>query len=216
VLDLWEVREATPRAVLSHLEAGARGEREETLKPGDPALAGVRAAIVGSNAMALEAIAAGARTLGFQVLVDRAPLVGEARRTGQELGTMARRMRAELAAPRCVVRGGETTVTVRGTGVGGRNQELVLAAAIAMEGTPSVAVASLATDGVDGPTDAAGAIATGETCAAARSLGIDAAAALENNDSRTFFGRIGGLIRTGPTGTNVNDVTVVLAYPAAG
>ncbi len=108
--------------------------------------------------------------------------------------------------------GGETTVTVSGGGRGGRNQELTLAAAIALDGAEGIAVVSFATDGIDGPTDAAGAIATGQTCARARALGLDPQAYLDDNDSYTFFEQVGGLIRIGPTGTNVNDVMFALVY----
>jgi hydroxypyruvate reductase len=115
-----------------------------------------------------------------------------------------------LPKPACVIAGGETTVTLRGDGKGGRNQELALAAALALEGWPGVTVVALATDGTDGPTDAAGAIVDGETVARARALGLSAADSLARNDSYAFFDRLGDLIRTGPTNTNVNDLTFIL------
>jgi glycerate-2-kinase len=108
---------------------------------------------------------------------------------------------------------GETTVTVRGKGTGGRNQELALGAAIAMDGVAGMAVASLGTDGIDGPTDAAGAVADGESVARARALGLDPRATLDANDSHTFWKALGALVRTGPTGTNVMDIVVALAVP---
>jgi len=107
--------------------------------------------------------------------------------------------------------GGETTVTVRGQGLGGRNQELALAAAMALDGLPDVLLVALGTDGTDGPTDAAGAVATGETIGRARSLGLDPVAYLADNDAYHFFDALGDLIRTGPTGTNVNDLLFILA-----
>ena len=125
-------------------------------------------------------------------------------------------MNAPWPRPVCLILGGETTVTVHGRGKGGRNQELALAAALALDGWPDVAIASLGTDGTDGPTDAAGAVATGETLKAGRALGLDAAAALADNDSYRYFSALGDLIITGPTGTNVNDLTFVLAWPPAG
>jgi hydroxypyruvate reductase len=106
--------------------------------------------------------------------------------------------------------GGETTVTVRGDGKGGRNQELALAAALALDGWPGILLMALATDGIDGFTDAAGAVVTGETAARARLLGLDLQAALETNDSYPLFDALGDLVRTGPTGTNVNDLLFVL------
>ena len=115
-----------------------------------------------------------------------------------------------LSPPACLVWGGETTVTIRGEGKGGRNQELALAAALQLSGWPGVLVMALATDGTDGPTDAAGAVVTGETVARARALGLDPLAALEANDSYPFFDALGDLLRTGPTGTNVNDLLFIL------
>jgi len=115
-----------------------------------------------------------------------------------------------LPPPACLVWGGETTVTVRGHGKGGRNQELALSAALALEGWPGVLIMALATDGTDGPTDAAGAVITGCTIGQARELGLDPWAALKTNDSYPFFDQLGDLIQTGPTGTNVNDLLFVL------
>jgi hydroxypyruvate reductase len=116
---------------------------------------------------------------------------------------------------RGLIVGGESTVTVRGTGKGGRNQEVALAAALTIAGHPDLVIATFATDGVDGPTDAAGAIVTGDTVARARGLGLDPHAYLENNDAYTFFAALGDLVITGPTGTNVNDLTFGLAYGQA-
>ena len=115
-----------------------------------------------------------------------------------------------LPVPACLVWGGETTVTVRGEGKGGRNQELALAAALALDGWPGILVMALATDGTDGPTDAAGAVITGETVARTQALDLDPQAALEANDSYPLFDALDDLIRTGPTGTNVNDLLFVL------
>ena len=118
-----------------------------------------------------------------------------------------------VARPACLVWGGETTVTVLGQGKGGRNQELALAAALAMEGLPGIVLVALGTDGTDGPTDAAGAVATGDTVARARVLGLDPLAYLANNDAYPFFDALGDLIHTGPTGTNVNDLLFLFAFP---
>ena len=114
------------------------------------------------------------------------------------------------AKPACVIWGGETTVTLKGHGLGGRNQELALAAALAIDGLPDTLIAALGTDGADGPTDAAGAIAAGDTLSRARALGLDAHAHLADNDAYHFFRPLGDLIVTGPTGTNVNDLLFVL------
>ena len=166
--------------------------------------------IVASNRTALAAAADEAGRLGFRVRVVTRRMVGEARSVGSDLAHRARRPVRRSTA---LLLGGETTVVVRGDGRGGRNQELALSAALEMEGAPAVALMALATDGVDGPTDAAGAIVTGETASRLRAEGVDPAAALETNDSYPALDKVGALIRTGPTGTNVNDVVVVLKYP---
>jgi hydroxypyruvate reductase len=155
--------------------------------------------------------------LGFNTLLLSTYVEGEAREVAKVAAALAKGVRAHgdpLPPPACLVWGGETTVTIRGAGKGGRNQELALAAALALEGWPGVLVMALATDGTDGPTDGAGAVATGETVARARTLGLDPRAALTANDSYHFFDALGDLlgdlIRTGPTGTNVNDLLFVL------
>lgn len=164
--------------------------------------------IVGDVRLAAEAAVSAARKLGFSACLATAHLVGEAR----EVGRVAAAIAKDAAPGSCFVFGGETTVTLRGNGLGGRNQELALAAAIDLDGYDRVAIASLATDGEDGPTDAAGAIVTGETVSIARSKGIDPLVFLDNNDSYGFFDRVGGLIKFGPTGTNVNDLLFVTVY----
>jgi hydroxypyruvate reductase len=199
----------------AHLRAGADGLHPETVRAGDPVLSRVSNRIVTSNAEAVKAAVRAAGQLGFQRVVGTAGLVGEASHRGHHLGTRGRDLRERAPAAVCVIFGGETTVTVHGQGRGGRNQEFALGAAIAIDGVPGIVIASFATDGIDGPTDAAGAIVTGGTCARARALGVDPRQALEENDSYTFFSRVGGLIRTGPSGTNVNDVALLLVYPEA-
>ncbi len=211
VLRRFGLLDAAP-ALTAHLEAGARGERPENAKPGDPLFESVSHTIVGSNRLALEAVGEQARGAGWLVLGVEEGISGEAREQGARLAGIAHSLPQEAARPACYLAGGETTVTVRGNGVGGRNLELALAAAIALDGLERVALAAFATDGVDGPTDAAGAIVTGETAARARSLGLEPGSFLADNDSYTFFEKVGGLIQTGPTGTNVNDIALVLAY----
>jgi hydroxypyruvate reductase len=186
---------------------------QETPKPGDPAFERVQHVIVGSNRLAAVAAVEQARQLGFGALLLSTYVEGEAREVARVAAALAKGIRGHgdpLSPPACLVWGGETTVTMRGEGKGGRNQELALASALALDGWPGVLVMALATDGTDGPTDAAGAIATGETVARARALGLDPQAALDANDSYPFFDALGGLILTGPTGTNVNDLLLVL------
>jgi hydroxypyruvate reductase len=186
---------------------------QETPKPGDPAFERVQHVIVGSNRLAALAAVERARQLGFNTLLLSTYVEGEAREAARVAAALAKGIRAHgdpLSPPACLVWGGETTVTVRGEGKGGRNQELALAAALALDGWPDVLMMALATDGTDGPTDGAGAVITGETVPRAQTLGLDPWAALEANDSYSFFDTLGDLIRTGPTGTNVNDLLFVL------
>ena len=198
-----------PRAVLRRLQAGAIGEAPETLKPGE--LSGPpRFHVVARLRDALQAAARDAERIGYHAYVFTDSLEGEARDAGEGIARIALRAREEGAGPLALLWGGETTVHVRGGGQGGRSQELALAAARALDGIPDVTLASVGTDGTDGPTDAAGAMVDGETLARARRLGLDAADALARNDAYPLLQATGDLVRTGPTGTNVGDVVLVL------
>lgn len=207
VLDRYGVD--APEPVRRRLAAGARGEIAETPRPDDPRLARTENVLVANLAAAAAAARDRAAAMGFVVTTLPIDAAGEARDVGRALAARALAAPPD-ARPRCWIGGGETTVTVRGKGRGGRNTELALAAAIALDGRAAVAVASLATDGDDGTTGAAGAVATGETAARGRALGLDAGDYLARNDSATFFERVGGLVVTGPTRTNVCDLHVVI------
>jgi len=186
---------------------------DETPKPGDQIFAKTRNIIVGSNALAVDAAALEARRLGFHTQVLTTFLEGEAREVARVHAAIAREIRTSgrpVRAPACVISGGEPTVTIRGTGLGGRNQEFALAAALEIADLREVVILSAGTDGTDGPTDTAGAIADGTTIERAQALGLSAAAFLANNDSYHFFGATGDLIKTGPTGTNVADIQLIL------
>ncbi len=188
-------------------------EPVETPKPGDALFRRVRNVVAGSNRLAMEAARKQAKKLGYRTLVLSSFIEGETRDVARVHAAIAREIVASgqpLRAPACVISGGETTVTIRGAGLGGRNQEFALAAAIDIQGVPGVTIASAGTDGTDGPTDAAGAIADGETVARAAKLGMDARAYLADNDSYRFFKPLKGLIMTGPTGTNVMDLRLIL------
>lgn len=211
VLARRKIRERVPAAVVAHLEAGTRGERSETAKPGDPALARVRHTILASNRTALREAAESSRQLGLRPLLLTQRLAGEAREAGRRIGALARC--ARVVAPVCLLAGGETTVTLRRAGRGGRSQELALAAALELRGSRGVALLAAGTDGSDGPTDAAGAFADADTVARAEARGCDARAALGQNDAYGFFEAEGGLLRTGPTGTNVMDLVLVSLEP---
>ncbi|HEX2485387.1 MAG TPA: DUF4147 domain-containing protein [Myxococcota bacterium] len=197
-----------PAAVVAHLEAGARGERAESAKPGDPALARVSYRVLASNRDALAGANAAARDAGAAALVVTDALRGEARLAGVRLAALARAARP--ARPTLLAAGGETTVTVRGAGLGGRCQELALAAAGRLAGLENATLLAAGTDGSDGPTDAAGAFADGGTLARAR---LDPERALAENDSHRFLAAAGDLFRTGPTRTNALDLALLLVGP---
>jgi len=204
---------ALPEAVGNRLRDGLEGRVPETPKPGDPLFGRVHNVVVGSNRLAALAAVEEARSLGYGALLLSTFVEGEAREVARVVAALGRGVLAHgdpLAAPACLVLGGETTVTVRGSGHGGRNQELALAAALALEGVDGVSVMALATDGSDGPTDSSGAVVDGATAGAIRAAGLDPAAALAANDAYPALSAAGAQLRTGPTGTNVNDLTVVL------
>ena len=208
VLDKYGLRARVPGAVRHHLEAG----RAETPKPDDPAFARTRNIIVGSNRIALEAGADKAVELGYAPLIVSSVIEGEAREVAIVETAIAKEVRTSgnpIAPPACLLFGGETTVNLRGSGKGGRNQELALAAAVRIAGRDGIAVLSGGTDGTDGPTDAAGGVVDSAT---ANSDATRAAAleALANNNSYECLDAMGSLVRTGPTGTNVADVQVIL------
>ncbi len=216
VLARYDLLGRVPGAVRERLAAGLRGQAADTPKPGDPLFERVQNVIVGSNHLAAEAAVREARNHGLNTLLLSTFVEGEAREVARVAAGLVKEVAAydrPVARPACLVWGGETTVTVRGEGKGGRNQELALAAALALEGVPNALLVALGTDGTDGPTDAAGAVASGETVADARSLGLDPVASLDNNDSYPFFDALGDLIRTGPTGTNVNDLLFLFVFP---
>ena len=207
---LWH---EVPEAVSKHLLAGTEAERGEEAGSRDHRLCDVDTRIIGNSEMAARAAMAEAARLGFEARLLTTSLEGEARAIGGWVAVLEREVRdlgRPVAPPACLVAGGETTVTVRGAGRGGRNQELALAAALAIEGRDDVLVTCFATDGVDGPTDAAGAWVDGGTVARARELGLDPRQALAANDSYSFFAALGDHIMTGPTGTNVMDLVLVL------
>ena len=213
ILDKYRIRGDISPSIRTHLEAGARGEIAETPKPTDPLFSRVKSLMVASNIQALEAARSEARALGLTPMILSSFIEGETREIARMHAALAREVRASGnpdKPPVCIITGGETTVTLRGKGTGGRNQEFALAAALDIAGLTDVVVLSAGTDGTDGPTDAAGAIVDGETVARAVAQGLNPRAALDANDAYPFFQRLGDLIITGPTKTNVMDVRLVL------
>jgi hydroxypyruvate reductase len=201
-----------PDAVVRRLRDGANGIIAETPKPGDVRLARTAVRVIGGSNVAIDAACAAAEALGYVVQVNDEPVVGEARGAGDALVESATRAALAGASPLCMLSSGETTVRVVGSGRGGRNQECTLGMVRRLNslGRPGVA-ASVGTDGIDGPTDAAGAIADTTTLSRALTAGLDAPERyLDNNDSHVFFDRLGDLIRTGATNTNVGDLQVIL------
>lgn len=204
---------AVPQRVRQHLNHGSQGFASETPKPGSSLFRRVHHHIVGNNEAAVTAVAQAASESGLRTFVNRSALTGEARDEGQRFGALARRIVRSgkpLKRPCCVVAGGETTVTVTGKGTGGRAQEFAAAAALEIDGLAKVWVAAIGTDGTDGPTDAAGAVIDGGTVARAQRLSVDLKDALKRHNTYPALKRLNQLIMTGPTGTNVNDLYLLL------
>jgi len=214
ILDKYDIKQKIPGVVLEHLERGAKGEIKETPKADDPAFEKTQNVIIGSNILAVKAAKKKAQELKYHSLIHSTFIEGEAREAARAHAALAKEILSSgspVPRPACVISGGETTVTIRGKGLGGRNQEFVLAAAIEIDGLEGVVILSGGTDGTDGPTDAAGALADGETVRRAKAQGLDAEHHLRENDSYHFFKPLGDLIITGPTFTNVMDLQLVLA-----
>jgi hydroxypyruvate reductase len=219
ILERFDLLARAPAPILDRLRRGARGEIPETPKPDDPVFRRVTNTIIGNNARVVDAAAARARELGYVPHVLTRSLEGEARDVAGRLVALARQIRhgrGPVAPPACVIAGGETTVTVRGGGRGGRCQEFGLAAALALEGLDGVVALAAGTDGTDGPTDAAGAVVDGDSARRARERGHDPETRLAANDSNPVLAAIGDLVVTGPTNTNLLDLYLLLIAPPSG
>ncbi len=213
IVDKYGIKERIPASVVKVFEKGARGEIEETPKPGDPTFERTQNLIVGSNIQALRASEKRAVDLGYNTFILSSFVEGETREVSKVHAAIAKEILSSgnpFKRPACVISGGETTVTIRGKGKGGRNMEFVLAASIEIAGLKDVFLLSAGTDGTDGPTDAAGAVADGATASRAAEKGMDPSHYLSENDSYHFFEALDDLIVTGPTRTNVMDLRVVL------
>jgi len=204
--------DAYPESVVRHLRRGVAGAIEETPKSGDRRLARAEAHVIGAQRGAIEGARRAAEELGYHVHIVQEPITGEARLSARAHLTAVSQSLPSLPRPLCVISSGETTVTVVGRGKGGRNQEFALAMAPWLETLGSrVVAASIGTDGIDGPTDAAGAVVDPTTLARAEAAGLPHAQTyLDDNNAYEFFDRLGDLIRTGPTSTNVGDLQVIL------
>ena len=213
ILKKYDLLNKISLSIQEHLQLGKEGKAEETPKPGDPAFEKVYNMIIGSNIIALHAAEKEATSFGFNTLILSSSIVGETRDAARFHTAIAKEVISSgnpVAKPACILSGGETTVTIRGNGLGGRNQEFALAGALEISGMEKVVLLSGGTDGTDGPTDATGAVADHTTVLRAESMGLDPKGHLENNDAYPFFKKMGDLLITGPTHTNVMDVRIIL------
>lgn len=213
ILEQYNLRDKVPSAIWETLELGLRKQTADTPKAGDPVFSRTFNLIVASNTLAMQAAGRRAEELGYNTLLLSSFVDGETREVARVHAAVAKEILKTgnpVPRPACVLSGGETTVTIRGKGVGGRNQEFVLAAARAIQGLENVVVLSAGTDGTDGPTDAAGALADGNTVDRALEKGLKPLRFLNNNDSYHFFQPLNDLLKTGPTLTNVMDLRVLL------
>jgi hydroxypyruvate reductase len=213
ILNKFDLLKKIAPALRDYLVLGREGKVEETPKSGDVAFEKVHNILIGSNILALRAGEKEASLHGLNTLILSSFVVGETREAARFHTAIAREVISTgnpVRRPACIISGGETTVTIRGKGLGGRNQEFALAAALEISGLEKVVILSGGTDGTDGPTDAAGATADPTTVARAKAHGIDPLSHLENNDAYPFFQRLGDLLITGPTQTNVMDVRIIL------
>lgn len=207
------IAEALPSAVMTHLQEGAAGKQPETPKPGDDAFNNVQNLVVGNNLTAIRAAEREARNRGYRTVVLSSLIEGETREIARMHAAIAREVGLSghpAPPPVCILSGGETTVTLSGDGLGGRNQEFALAAAMGIAGKAPIVVLSAGTDGTDGPTDAAGAIADGRTIDRAARMGLVPTDHLRHNDAYPFFKQLDDLLITGPTDTNVMDLRLML------
>lgn len=213
IVSKYGLAKRLPERVYEYLKRGVSGEVEETPKGGDVCFRDVHTFLLGSNMRALEAAKEKAIELGYNTLILGSSFTGEAREVARVFSSKARECKRSgnpLSEPACLLAGGETTVTIRGNGKGGRNQEFALASAMEIEGLEGVVILSGGTDGNDGPTEVAGAVVDGTTCRRARAHGMEPEDFLMRNDSHTFFCRLGDHIITGPTRTNVMDIMLCL------
>ncbi|MBW2596294.1 MAG: glycerate kinase [Deltaproteobacteria bacterium] len=213
IVDKYDLGEKLPLPVIAYLKSGVQGREPETPKPGDRVFDRTLALVTGSCALSVSSAKQKAVELGYNAIILSSCIEGETRDVAKVHAAIAKEIQKSgnpVSIPGGVISGGETTVTIRGDGLGGRNMEFVLAAAMEIDGLGGITLLSGGTDGTDGPTDAAGAIADGTTVQAARGRGYDAARYLRNNDSYHFFEATGDLLMTGPTMTNVMDLRIFL------
>lgn len=214
IIKKYNIADKIPKNILHHISQGASGSEPETPKPGEPIFKNALNTVIANNMTAFKAANKRAIELGYNPLILSTMIEGETREVAKVHAGIAKEIRKSqnpVRTPACILSGGETTVTIQGKGLGGRNQEFVLAAAIEIDGMKDTVIVSVATDGTDGPTNAAGAIADGFTVERAKEKGLNALDYLMDNDSYHFFFELGDLLITGPTNTNVMDIRIILA-----
>ncbi len=213
IVEQYRLAGALPKSVLQHLKDGIEGRIPETPQLGDPIFTRVYNLLIGHNRLALDAAVETAQTLGYTPRVVNTQLQGDTGEAARDFAQALRKASESEERPLCLLAGGETTVRVTGLGKGGRNQEFALVVACELAGRERWRLLSAGTDGIDGPTDAAGAFVDGTTVGRARSKGLDPLAFLADNNSYYFFSALGDLFCPGPTGTNVMDVKIALLQP---
>jgi glycerate-2-kinase len=212
VIEKYRLQTRLPDGVIQHLRRGMEGKIPETLKPGDALFANTDFRVIGNNRLMLQAAREAALAMGYRALILTDRMSGEAGALGRRLAALMKAVgnrKEYLEKPWCFIAGGETTVILRGDGTGGRNQELALAAAMELSGMQDCLLMSIGSDGTDGPTEAAGAAVDGDTLRRAQEKKLEAADYLLRNDSYYFFKKLGELIVTGPTKTNVMDLVLL-------
>ncbi len=213
ILSSYGLTGKVPLRVLEHLQRGARGTLGETPTSQDPLFKSVFYYLIGSNQIALDAAANKARNLGYHSLILTHGACGEAREIAKYFAAIGKQLTVSgqpVTPPACILSGGEPTVTLHGNGKGGRNQEFALSAGVEIEGVDDILIASVGTDGTDGPTDAAGGVADGHLMKAAREHHLNVHEYLSQNNAYPLLDQLGYLIKTGPTGTNVMDIQIIL------
>jgi hydroxypyruvate reductase len=213
ILKKYDLLNEVAPSVRKHLQSGKEGKVEETPKPGEAVFERVSNILIGSNILALREAKREAESLGFNAIILSSSIEGETREASRFLTAVAKEVISSgnpVPRPACILSGGETTVTIKGKGRGGRNQEFALAGALEISGIEKIVLLSGGTDGTDGPTDASGALADHTTVQRAETIGLTPNAHLENNDAYPFFQKLGDLLITGPTHTNVMDVRIIL------
>jgi len=213
IIERYGLNKTIPASVLIHLRDGSKGKHEETPKPGDEIFRKTQNLIIGNNLLAINQARAKSEEMGYNSVILSSSIEGETREVAKVHAAIAREVLISenpAKRPACIISGGETTVTIQGKGLGGRNQEFVLAAAMDIDGLEGITVLSGGTDGTDGPTDAAGAVADSDTVRRARKLKMDPYSYLKNNNSYHFFEKLDDLLITGPTNTNVMDLRLMI------